>query len=62
MEKKKNSGKPKIQMPTKPKEVKPPPDAEEPLNISDDNPDIIPEEDPYENAPTYESPAPGEGP
>ena len=34
--------------------------ADEPL-ISDEDPDIIPEEDPYEN-PTYEIPEPGEGP
>ncbi|HMU46833.1 MAG TPA: hypothetical protein PKC72_10720 [Chitinophagaceae bacterium] len=45
-----------VKMPEKEKPV----DPEEPL-IPEEDPDILPEEDPFENPP-YEMPAPGEGP
>ena len=62
MIKKKYSDKPEIKKPKEKPEVKPSPDPEEPLDIRDDDPDVIPDEDPFENSPAYEKPAPGEGP
>ena len=44
---------------TKP-EIKPA-DPEEPLVVSDEHPDIIPEEVPFENPPPVEIPSPVEG-
>lgn len=41
--------------------IKPPVDPEEPLNIPENDPDIIPDEDMPEPLP-YEKPLPGEGP
>lgn len=36
-------------------------DPEEPV-LSQEEPDVIPEEDPFENPPPFEAPEPGEGP
>ena len=52
---------PEIPKPEKDTEIKPH-DPEEPLNIAVDDPDILPEDDPYENPTAYEKPQPGEGP
>jgi hypothetical protein len=37
-------------------------DLEEPLKIQEEDPDIIPDDDPFENPPPNEIPPPGEGP
>jgi hypothetical protein len=61
MAKKKQPDKPfEIPSPGKLPEIKPSVDPEEPL-IPEENPDIIPDEDPFETTPD-EIPAPGEGP
>lgn len=60
MDKKKHIN-PEIPQPQYP-EVKP---GDEPIPIPilpEEEPDIIPEEDPFENPPPYEVPPPGEGP
>lgn len=62
MAKKKRSDRFKIQTPVKQEEIKQPGDPEEPLDVPEESSDIIAEEDPYENAPAYETPPPGEGP
>lgn len=62
MTKKKIANKAQIKKQVEKIEWEKPIDPEEPLSIPDNNPDIIPEEDPYENPPAYEKPIPGEGP
>lgn len=60
---------PKEKQPTKPAEINPPgklPEIAPPVDPEDpvipvEDPDIIPDEDPFENPP-YEIPQPGEGP
>ncbi len=42
-------------------EITYPIDPEE-LIVPDETPEIVPDEDPYENPPPYEMPEPGEGP
>jgi len=61
MAKKKQPDKPGIPKPEKFPEIKPP-DPEEPLNIPEEDPDIIPGDEPFENPPPDEIPPPGEGP
>jgi hypothetical protein len=51
---------PEVEPPEKTVEVPKPIDPEEPL-LPDEDPDIIPEEEPFENPP-YEVPPPAEGP
>lgn len=61
MEKKKTPGKPfEIPSPKKHHEIEPPSDPEVPI-FPEEDPDIIPDEDPFENPPT-EVPPPGESP
>lgn len=62
MAKKKIPDKSKIKNPQKEIEIKHPADPEEPLNIPEEDPDIISDEDPFENPPPNEIPPPGEGP
>jgi hypothetical protein len=63
MAKKKNPNRPfEIPKPEKRPEITNPSDPEEPLHTPAENPEIIPEDDPYENPPPYEIPAPGERP
>ena len=51
---------PEVEPPEKTIEVPKPLDPEEPL-LPEDNPDVIPEENPFETPP-YEVPPPAEGP
>lgn len=62
MAKKNRSDRSKIKAPVKQEEIKQPADPEEPLDVPEEGSDVIAEEDPYENAPAYETPPPGEGP
>jgi hypothetical protein len=60
MEKKKKTGKSsKTPSPEKHPEIEPP-DPEEPI-VTEEDPEIIPDEDPDETPP-YKTPPPGEGP
>lgn len=62
MEKKKLPGKPiEIPAPDKHPEIIQPFDPEDPI-IPIEDPDIIPDEDPFETPPPYEIPPPGESP
>lgn len=62
MPKKKQPGKPsEIPKPKILPEIKPIGEQEEPI-IPEETPDIIPDEDPFENPPPFEIPEPGEGP
>ena len=61
MPKKKQPGNPsEVPSPEKHPEIKPA-DPEEPLNIPEEDPDIVPDEEPFE-PPPYEVPPPGERP
>lgn len=60
---KKQPGKPiETPFPGKYPEVIPPIDPEEPLFVPVEDPDIIPDEDPFETPAPFEIPPPGEGP
>ena len=60
MSKKINTGKPEISPPDKLPEINSPVDPEDPV-VPPEDPEIIPDEDPFESPP-YEIPPPGEGP
>ena len=62
MAKKKIPGEVKVKKPNKEETIKKPADPEDSLNVPEEDPDIIPEDDPYENPPAYEKSSPGEGP
>lgn len=59
--KKKQSQAPEVSIPDKQSATEIPFDPERPIAPIDADPDLIPEEDPFENAP-FEIPQPGEGP
>lgn len=62
MAKKQQPGRPiEIPSPGKFPEMEPPLDPEDPV-IPVEDPDIIADEDPFENPPSFEVPEPGEGP
>lgn len=50
-----------IPVPLAPPERTEPGDPEDPP-LAVEEPDLVPEEDPYENPPSFEKPEPGEGP